>query len=159
MNYAEHVEQPTVIIKNLAIESIIKESSRFYIRETGGILMGQIDKEKIIITHASGPGPDAKHGFSGFRRDVWYCQEFINKVYDETNGRITYVGEWHKHYNYPVPSHIDNDTMLEIASTPECRLNQPLLLIANSERLKLSYHLFFYSNDKICKKKCSIVTS
>lgn len=153
----ESVNHPAITINLSAYETMILESSRFFFKETGGILLGSQERGILVITHASGPGPKAKHGYKNFRRDPEYCQEFLNQLYYESSGKISYVGEWHKHYWQPQPSLVDNKSMFEISKTSECRLSDPLLLIINKQYHSLMPYLYIYKNDTIFKVSFNFV--
>ena len=73
-------------------EEIIKHPKT----ETGGILLGYMEPTGLAtVTHASGPGPAAKHHRKSITFDVEYCQSFVDQIYYQSSGDITYIGDWH----------------------------------------------------------------
>lgn len=103
--------------------------------ETGGVLAGKIDKDgNIEILMASKPGPNAVHKMTGFRKDVEFCQNFLDKQYIESEKEIVYVGEWHSH---PAlnnkPSGLDIKSLTEISEQKEYLTTNPVMIIFSSE--------------------------
>lgn len=91
--------------------------------ESGGILLGRIYPEKIVIEKASAPNKKDKSGRYFFERDVKTAQKIVNDSWNETCGEVVYFGEWHTHpENNPTPSLIDKmlitnmlrDTKMEV---------------------------------------------
>ena len=118
-----------------------EESRRFRLKESGGVLLGYRTKRNdYVVTHSSGPGPKAVHGLFSFRPDTKYFQEKLDEIFEATEGRITYLGEWHTHpiWSKPKPSYVDIETM-EMISTTECfRTENPLLFIVPSRECDVS---------------------
>ncbi|KRE48385.1 Mov34/MPN/PAD-1 family protein [Paenibacillus sp. Soil724D2] len=77
--------------------------------EAGGILLGRIYKnEKIVIENISTPSSADKSGRYFFERNVQKAQMIVNRAWEESNGEITYLGEWHTHPEaIPTPSTVD----------------------------------------------------
>jgi len=115
-----------------AVREILRlEAARLHFRETGGILLGyRTDENDLVITEATGPGPQARHGWRSFEPDTRYCQERLNATYRQTGGAIGYLGEWHTHpFGSTRPSRLDLQAMLDIAREPDPRLREPALWI------------------------------
>lgn len=76
--------------------------------ESGGILLGTYRDQHIEITHLTEPGPrDKQTRFSFYRKDQIH-QSTAEKLWKESGGIITYIGEWHTHPQInPKPSRID----------------------------------------------------
>lgn len=122
----------SIAIYQTARELIIEESKRRTGLETGGILMGYIDQERwaLIITHATLPGPKAVHKPAYFLRDTRYCQAELDRIHEQSEGKIHYIGEWHKHLELdPKPSPLDKQSLTEIAIQPNYETDQPVLVI------------------------------
>ena len=121
------------------------ESARSKFTETGGVIAGtgSIATGKIQITHASLPGPKAQASRYTFNRDSVFCQNFLDKLASNSNGRIDYLGEWHKHFEItPIPSYKDKNALFEIAESPYYHVNQPLLLIIGNSNKRRSLRVF-----------------
>ena len=125
-----------VRLNHSALREIIAEAKRWRVRETGGILVGYwVDEESAIITNVSGPGPKAHHGLYTFEPDSTFSQQQLNKIYYESDGQKTYIGDWHTHpLGSLEPSASDSETTFNVASDPDFRTSKPILLLF---RLKL----------------------
>jgi len=99
--------------------------------ETGGILMGYWSAgNAVVITHAIGPGPGARHTPYAFYPDVIFHDSEIERVYTESGRLSTYLGDWHTHpHGANSMSQRDRKTLLNIASAPEARASKPLMAI------------------------------
>lgn len=94
--------------------------SNFGFSETGGVLMGRVVNETIIIEKASNAGPKAEHGEINFRADPDYVDMFIDMEYANSNGKNRYLGEWHTHPQIiPEPSQLDLTSLTKIAETSD----------------------------------------
>ena len=84
----------------------------------------------VVVTHASGPGREARHGFLTFERAHAAGQLFIDRVFEESGGLLTYLGEWHTHpWGRLTPSARDLQTMRAIPLEPRAYQPQPILVI------------------------------
>lgn len=111
------------------IESEARSSARI---ETGGVVagLGVVGKDDVVVTHASGPGPLARRSGSYFQHDRSFCQNFLDSLAARSNGRIDYLGEWHKHFERdPKPSGTDVRTLKKIALAKNYHVSLPLLFI------------------------------
>lgn len=122
----------SIEIYQVARDLIIEEAKRRTGLETGGILVGYVEKERwaLIITDATLPGPKAIHKPAYFLRDTSYCQAELDRMHEQSRGKIHYVGEWHKHLELdPKPSSLDKKSLTEIAVQPNYETDQPVLVI------------------------------
>lgn len=99
-------------------------------RETGGILMGYTVDEDTVVTEVVGPGPRSSSGRRHFKPDAnWQAAE-VARIYADSGRTMTYLGDWHSHPNsLPFPSMLDLWTARQIASSPDARNPNPLILI------------------------------
>lgn len=99
--------------------------------ETGGVMAGNVDeKGNVNITHVSGPGPRAIQKATKFEKDVEFCQQFLDKLYVESNEKVVYVGEWHSHPSENnEPSGTDIKSLTEIAYQKEYLTDCPVMII------------------------------
>lgn len=80
--------------------------------ERGGIILGRLfpENSKIIVTDII----ESKQGQSqrmGFKMNINEVQEIMHKIWEESGGKVTYLGDWHTHpENNPSPSLIDHAT-------------------------------------------------
>ena len=88
-------------ISDRALESIQRECRRYPDTETGGILVGfrsddaAPDNNGVIITPATGPGPESQMSSGHFVKDTPYLQRELEVLFQYH--RINYLGVWHKH--------------------------------------------------------------
>lgn len=104
--------------------------------ETGGILMGYWSSEgAVVVTHAIGPGPDARHSRHAFYPDVKFHDSETERIYRESGRISTYLGDWHTHpHGANNMSQRDRKTLLNIACAPEARAAKPLMAILSIRR-------------------------
>lgn len=119
--------------------------------ETGGILMGYTTiKDEVVITHCCGPGPKAKQKKSSIVFDRKHAQRFVEEVYRETEGRITYLGDWHSHTAASLsPSRTDEKELKKLSKTKRSRTEYPLMLIAYSNNGVYCQKVFSLENAEI----------
>lgn len=138
----------SIILHRSAWKTIIEEMLKTK-NETGGLLLGYHDESGIFIIYATGPGPGSHLSTFCFERDISYCQQILNNLFYLSGGRITYIGEWHKHSNNILePSSVDNEAMFGIAETESYQNNQPILLLGG-ENLKI--RTYQYCHDQTYK--------
>ena len=116
-------------ISDEASKFIKSESLNCFPKETGGILVGAIENNCVIIQHAVGPGPTATHKHARFKRDGNYSQETLDRFVQKSQGKYDYIGEWHSHPVHSPPSRVDIDSMIWIASNKVYDIDEPILLI------------------------------
>ena len=76
--------------------------------ENGGILLGILEEDRILITRASIPTSlDSKSRYR-FTRNKKSAQIIIDYEFINSDGSVIYLGEWHTHpENFPSPSQTD----------------------------------------------------
>ena len=83
--------------------------------ENGGILMGELypKSNRIKITHIL-VCEHSKNSKYGLELNIKCLQKQMDKIWDESNGTITYLGDWHTHpESNPKPSYIDYKTFVK----------------------------------------------
>lgn len=107
-------------IKKNCLSTIEDQLEKFGIVETGGVLLGQVIGDEIVIEKISGPGPNAIHDDIYFRADSNYIDMIIDTEYSNSDGKCRYLGEWHTHPQFsPLPSEVDLESLSEIAEDSE----------------------------------------
>jgi integrative and conjugative element protein (TIGR02256 family) len=67
--------------------------------------------------------------------DTAHLQTEADRWFRETDGDISYIGDWHLHHQRdPVPSRRDRRTIQEVAGRPEIGLARPLIVIVGKRR-------------------------
>jgi len=80
--------------------------------ESGGILLGRVYKDLILVDTVSEPSREDKSGRYYFFRNVKKAQKIIEDAWNNSQGERIYLGEWHTHpESKPIPS-IDDRKLL-----------------------------------------------
>lgn len=88
-------------ISNKALDSIHRECRHHPDTETGGILVGfrpdgsVPNEDAVVITHATGPGPESQMSSGHFVKDTPYLQRELEILFQYH--QVNYLGVWHKH--------------------------------------------------------------
>lgn len=93
--------------------------------ETGGALFGfdHGATGELLVSEATGPGPDALHEPTRFERDLDYTHRRALEIYERT--RAEWVGEWHTHPRGGLePSPVDLTTYLGHLADPDLRFDR-----------------------------------
>lgn len=96
--------------------------------EAGGILLGQMEGNIILVTTASIPGFGDKSSRFGFERDKKRAQEIIDYQFAISKGTIIYLGEWHTHPE-PVPTPSGQDMRMIRGQYNGNKLNEKFILM------------------------------
>lgn len=76
--------------------------------ESGGIIIGKIIQGQINIIKLSVPTILDKSSRTNFERNKVSAQIILDYEFYNSNGQLTYLGEWHTHPEpFPVPSRTD----------------------------------------------------
>jgi integrative and conjugative element protein (TIGR02256 family) len=78
--------------------------------EAGGVLLGRhiVDSDDIVIDKVTTPQPGDRSSRFRFIRARRRHQKLIDAAWCESNGTVTYLGEWHTHpERVPHPSLVD----------------------------------------------------
>lgn len=76
--------------------------------ESGGVVMGRIVGDTILVERLSIPTELDKSSRMHFERHRLSAQMIINYEHTNTYGQVTYLGEWHTHpEDHPSPSQMD----------------------------------------------------
>lgn len=130
-----------VWIPETAWTEMIAEAERCAPIETGGCLMGYriADTHETVVVHVIGPGPCPQADPTTFEPDYEYQQTEIQRLYDESGRRHTYLGDWHSHpVGSTALSRRDRRALGVIARTKEARQPYPLMaIVAGGDPWKL----------------------
>lgn len=107
-----------ILFEETALKIIEEQIQIYGSTETGGVLLGFIDKEIVVINKVTDPGPGAHHSEYYFRADNNYSEMLIDMEYANSGGKIQYIGEWHTHPQIkPIPSYVDFQSLKEIRAS------------------------------------------
>lgn len=118
-------------ISSAVFQELVREASRVYPLETGGVLVGyRAENRDMVITAVIGPGPGAIHQRNKFIPDhSWQCDQ-LDAAYDRSLTMSVYLGDWHTHPDgTPRQSWLDRRTHKAIARHPQAQTPNPLMLI------------------------------
>jgi integrative and conjugative element protein (TIGR02256 family) len=120
-----------IFIVQSVLTTIRKEVRRARFTETGGPLAGYVSEDRaLVVTHAAGPGPRAKLNPFSVVIDGKYAQQFCDRVNRRTDGRIDYVGDWHRHLGWSLKASTDDlSAMRDMAAFEHCPIANPVSLI------------------------------
>jgi len=66
-------------------------------KESGGILIGQVNDQYILVSRATSPNKLDTQGATKFIRNKDIAQEIIEYEFQNSEMKNTYLGEWHTH--------------------------------------------------------------
>lgn len=115
--------------------------------ETGGMLLGYANPAHVVVTTIIGPGPRARHSRHGFIPDAEYQQVALNAHFDCTEGKETYLGDWHTHPNgIARMSWLDKRTLTRIANETENLSVVPIMAILAGGPIQWEIKAFLHAN-------------
>ena len=120
----------TLSINESLVSKLILEGRKHYPKEYGGILVGRYsDDLKTCIVEDTVLPQNHRSSRYAFERGKKGLAEKLSELYEQTP-RLIYIGEWHTHPDStPVPSTMDKQAMLQIASDDGVTITSPVLLI------------------------------
>ncbi len=107
-------------------------------KEKGGIVLGQIseNEHQVLVCRVSVPGSQDRNRRGSFHRDRKQAQQIIEYEFYNSDGKNTYLGEWHSHpANEAVPSPQDIHMITEQFATNEMKVEFILLFVIAQEEL------------------------
>lgn len=114
--------------------------------ESGGILLGKVYDEVIIIDQISEPSAEDKSGRFYFDRNVQKAQSIVERAWNESNGQRIYLGEWHTHpEDIPTPSRDDKKLLKNMSEKTHMQID--FLFMAIIGRIK-PYVAVFQKEEK-----------
>jgi integrative and conjugative element protein (TIGR02256 family) len=127
--------QRRVMVRAPAARAIREALARVGDLETGGLLVGPpLASDPIIVTHAIGPGPLARHGPTTFSRDTQWCEIELRRIQEALP--VDWIGDWHSHPQGLVrPSGCDLETARSFVLDLELGFESFLICIAVPGRL------------------------
>ena len=107
-----------------SIRAEVKSAGRV---ETGGPMVGyESEENRLVVTHVCGPGPRAVLNRTSVVIDGQHAHAFCSQLFRESNGRLDYVGDWHRHPGWSLAaSEQDLEAMLTIAHAKCCSTKYP----------------------------------
>lgn len=122
--------------KNLLTELLSYRQTRDSDKETGGVLMGELypNSNKIKLTHILVCEHTTNSRY-GLELNIECLQKQMDEIWKDSNGTITYLGDWHTHPEYnPKPSYTDYITFAKNYYTSKFEQNLLLYIILGEEK-------------------------
>lgn len=156
-------------ISRTVLDVITKEAIRALPLETGGVLIGyrSHDAAEVVITFATGPGPNAAHSRSEFIPDDEYQDRKIDELYECSGRRHIYLGDWHTHPSGEKSlSFKDRRTLQRIAFHQGGSAGAPIMAVLAGNEHKWTLSIWRYERpvnviDRLsmrCTRECRVVT-
>lgn len=147
-NYYTKLLSLNLVICNEVIHQIEEYSKRYFPKEYGGILIGNYSKDQKTanVLHIIHP-KKFKNSPSFFEANITSINQEIKDYYEDSNGELIYLGEWHSHPNIPAtPSSTDVNAMRAIAQDKGIKIASPILLIAHVTPQSFYINPFIFHN-------------
>jgi integrative and conjugative element protein (TIGR02256 family) len=118
-----------VSISKKLMDQMIAQSKKSLPNETGGLVLGRYEDDRVIFVMVSDAGPMAKATPSSFLRDEEYTDRFAQENIAKMEG-LRYVGEWHSHPSGDwLISNGDLKSMTMVANNPAFRTPFPVMAV------------------------------
>lgn len=119
MNYVYGNNEIVLLISDEVVSKYLTyiESNDFR-TESGGIIAGQLNpaENQVIATDITEPCMKDKRTAFSFKRSESGHQEIMDRLWESSNNKKTYLGEWHTHnQKSPCPSYIDIRNWIRIS--------------------------------------------
>ena len=147
-----HFSENTIVDVLIPLAIIDKMISLSYLHlphEFGGIISGFKVNNHIIAVDAEQPKMFMQSK-TGFTRNPGNLNKYLKRIFEKTDGKLDYIGEWHSH---PLAKSIYSDqdiqSMREIANDKEIATTSPVLIILSISSSKSSYSMYILQNDNL----------
>jgi integrative and conjugative element protein (TIGR02256 family) len=146
-----------VVLTESVLRTIRAETSRYRLRETGGVLVGYVDAQfSVVVTAVCGPGPRSERTLHHVLIDGAAASAFCERWRHRTGGKIDYLGDWHSHISFSTePSSTDIEAMQTMKHHTRHRLFAPVSLIV--ARFNLRYAVFVLSRERLTSIRSEVV--
>jgi integrative and conjugative element protein (TIGR02256 family) len=98
--------------------------------ESGGILLGNIYKDLIIIDQIATFSKEEELSRFSFNRNAKRAQKITETIWQESNGERVYLGEWHTHpEDIPTPSKGDKKLVKTMLKHAQVEMNSLFMIL------------------------------
>jgi integrative and conjugative element protein (TIGR02256 family) len=133
----------TIWLAKALIDQLRALAGKHYPNEVGGILAGYINGNGAVVTEVVGPGPLAEHRPQTFLPDHAFHTEEMTRIFKQSEGRSTYLGDWHSHpVGPPSLSPLDKRTLRAIADSPGAFCPDPLMVLVSDVKVSWDVRAF-----------------
>ncbi|MDA8118696.1 MAG: Mov34/MPN/PAD-1 family protein [Gammaproteobacteria bacterium] len=131
---SELVDELLWLPEPLQQEQILTDIATHHPNETGGMLLGYVNGNQRVVTALIGAGPNAEHEQYRMLPDNGYQQAMLREHFENTNGRESFLGEWHSHpESAPIMSWTDRRTLHRVTTRGKHLPALPVMMIAGVE--------------------------
>lgn len=129
-------------------------------KETGGILIGPDPTDEfVLVTSATGPGPDAKRAsFASWETDTDYLNEMLKKAREE-NPAVNLRGFWHRHpgqMSHPSAQDLSEARKI-LQDTKHYKLDGKLIMpIVTVAQERVTIHTYFITDEELRFKEIPV---
>lgn len=126
-----------LLIPEEAIEKVRRYKAEVGFRnESGGIILGGQSESGLdfIVKDLTLPSPTDDCGPYHYMRDKNAANELIAQAWEDSDGTINYLGEWHTHNEgRPHPSYVDGNLMHQVSENKSCLFDRAFMIILGYE--------------------------
>ncbi|MBL7818222.1 MAG: ThiF family adenylyltransferase [Saprospiraceae bacterium] len=143
----------TISIESACLDTIFDLVWQHYPKEFGGIFVGNYinNYKEVVISDVIIP-QNFKSSFMGFQPDPNDFNRQLKKIYDKSNGKVVYIGDWHSHPNsnnqFSTP---DFQSIKSVAKSSKVNTHNPILMIAAFGKDYFDPGFYVYFQDKLYK--------
>jgi len=126
-----HPSHPlTVWVASGLLRDLAEEAEWRLPDEAGGVLIGYRNAGAVVVTGSVDAGPKAERWPNGLRPDREFQNAELDRLFIESYGATTFVGEWHSHpLARAIPSKRDRKTLRNTVTDSESATTVALILI------------------------------
>lgn len=146
--------QINIWLPQATISKLIEIANFSYPNETGGSLMGYINKDNldIAVTDIINPGPKAVHKRYSFVPDYNFQEKKIKSIYFKSKRYHTYLGDWHTHPDGSSSlSNTDIKVLKNISEYAPARMPFPIMILLSGNKNKWKIKTWQLRDRKILK--------
>jgi len=127
-----------IFILKSVVKFILNETKVHYPLETGGMLLGYLKEKNYYILDIIDAGPEAIHKTDYFLPDGKYQQPILEQKFFKSNGKVTFLGDWHSHPKADsYLSKLDMETLKNISEDEGAQINCPIFIIIGTSPLNI----------------------
>jgi len=150
-DFFEDSTQRYLYVSNETYSKMKVQLSHHFPKEFGGVFTGVNRGNLTFIDDILVPDK-FENGKTVFVRHPGSLNERLQSIFKESNGKVTYIGEWHSHPNSSAtPSSTDNVAMREIAENEKIGNQNPVLVIVKITETAFEPAMYIYNDKKLLK--------
>jgi len=151
ISYIQEELDLRILIPDRLIEKMRKMVTKHFPNEFGGIFVGYYsdNKKEAKIEDVLWPNQfiNSPQTFIRVPNDI---NAALKRMYNESNGRLIYLGEWHSHPLGPDSfSILDFEAIKSIAQDKKIKIDLPLLCICFCHREKNNFRFYVYHENQL----------